>query len=470
MILRGGLVDLGGGRFERADVAVDGGFIAAVGDAGPGEGFDARRYLVVPGLTNAHTHSNESWLRGRFDNLPLDIWLVLAYPPLFAPRQTPDEIYLRTALSAMDAVHAGATSVVDFLYELAGLTEESLAAVVRAYRDVGVRALICLAIADRSFYEWSACEVGLLPDDARAELDRVPPPDAAEWLALARELVGRFHRPEEGIAIGLAPGGPHRCTEELLLAARELADELDLQLHTHTLETRRQATTIEHLERIGFLSERVHLCHGTWLTPADIDRLGGSGASVVHNPLSNLKLGSGVAPVPELLRHGIPLALGTDGTCSADGQDILAAVRLAALVHKRHDEPYEGWIGAQEAWAMATAGGAHATGDERVGRIDPGAHADLALFDLEHRAFTPLGDPLLHVGLGAPSPAVRHVLVGGRWIVRDGELTGVDEPALLAAARAAAPPLLARHEKGFAFGEALVPSVAAAWHRDLVGT
>lgn len=479
LALRGGLVDRGDGRFERADVAVDGGRVAQVGAVFPGGGaaeFDARACAVLPGMVNAHTHSNENWFRGRFDNLPLEVWLLFAYPLMYAPRQDEREIYVRTALGAMEMLRGGTTSVVDFLYELPELTEDSLAAVAAAYRDVGMRVLICLAVADRSFYEGAAVDAGLIPPDVRAELDRRQPPPIGEWLAACRRLVDRFHRPDEGIGIGLAPAGPHRCSDELLLGCLELAEERELQIHTHTLETRVQVedarahhgrSVIEHLADIGFLAPRVHLCHGVWLTERDAELVAEAGASLVHNPLSNLKLGSGIAPLPMLRDHHVHVALGTDGMCSADGQDMLQAVKLAAVLHKVSGRDYEEWISAAGAWAMATRAGARPVGDPDVGRLEAGARADVVLMDLEHPAFTPLGDPQLHVALQVPTGAVRHVLAGGRWAMVDGRLTGVDEPALLAEARELAPRLNARSERAFAFGEALVPSVAAGWRRSL---
>lgn len=479
LVLRAGLVDTGGGSFTRTDILIGNGRILEMGAIQPprdAEVFDASDYLVVPGMINAHTHSNENWFRGRFDNIPLDVWMLFAYPLAFAPHQTPREVYLRTALGAMEMLRGGTTCVVDFLYELPHLTDATLQAVVQAYRDTGMRALICLAVADRSFRETAALDPSLLTAEAKAELERRSPPPIRDWLELCRSSVARFHRPDHGISLGLAPAGPHRCTDDLLLACRDLADELDLQIHTHTLEIERQArmanrqygrTVIEHLHDIGFLGPRVHLCHGVWTTDADAKVIATDGASLVHNPLSNLKLGSGVAPVPRLRRHGVHLALGTDGTCSGDGQDMFQAVKLAATLHKSPTLPYEGWTGATEAWAMATTGGARTVGRPDIGRLQPGHRADLVLLDLRHRAFVPLNDPLFHVALQVPTSAVRQVMVDGRWTVTDGRLLGVDEPALLAEARSAAPDVNARHERALAFGESLLPSVSAGWHREL---
>jgi 5-methylthioadenosine/S-adenosylhomocysteine deaminase len=476
VVLRNGLVDVGDGRFERASIAVDGGSIAAVGAAiderVSATVIDASRLAVVPGLINAHTHSSENWFRGRFDNLPLEAWLLLAYPRLLAPQQSEREIYLRTALGAMEMARTGTTCVVDFLVESSGHTEESLAAVVRAYRDVGVRALICIGMADRATHESGIVELGLVPEELAARLRAVRPPAAGECLALARRLVERFHRPEEGIAIGLAPSGPTRCTEDLLLGALEMAQELDLQVHAHTLETNVEAmaapTVIGRLAEIGFLCPRVHLSHGVWMGDDDPARIAETGATVVHNPLSNLKLGSGVAPIPRLWGAGARVALGTDGVCTGDCQDLFQALKLAAILHKPGPEPPDRWLGAREAWTMATASGAAAAGaPDALGRIEPGGRADLTLLDLDDHAFAPLNDPLLQVVLQAPARAVRHVLVGGEWVVRDGALARVDASALLAEAREAAASVLERHGAPWELGGQLLPAALAARERAL---
>ena len=167
LVLRNGLVDVGAGEFRRTDVAVAGGRIVAVEDGLEGEqAFDCGRLAVVPGAVNAHCHSNENWFRGLWDNLPLEPWMLFSYPVLAAPPcSRRDEIYVRTLLGGIEMLRSGATCVVDFLYELQGFTDESLGAVVRAYRDLGLRALIGLGMADRAYHETVVLDAGLV--DAR---------------------------------------------------------------------------------------------------------------------------------------------------------------------------------------------------------------------------------------------------------------------------------------------------------------
>ncbi|HEY1367385.1 MAG TPA: amidohydrolase [Gaiellaceae bacterium] len=472
-LLRGGLVDVGGGEFDRADVLVEDGRIAALGDGGVGdEVLDCSRFAVVPGIVNAHNHSNENFMRGRWDNLPLEPWMLFSYPVLFAPEYSPDEIYLRTLLGGIEMLRTGATSVVDFLYELQGFTEETLGAVVRAYRDLGLRALIALGMSDRSYQETVVLDLDLVPADLVGQLEREKPPAWGDWEAFARAAVDRFHRPDEGISIGLAPSGPQRCTDEMLAGCARLADELDLVVHIHVLETRMQAlsghrmygkTLMAHLDEIGFLGPRANLDHCIWLTDDDVARLAASGAGVVHNPIANLKVGSGVSPVPVFLDAGINVALGADSTSANDDGDLYALVKIAGVHHKVWDIDYERWLGAREAWAMATEGGAQAMGDAGLGRLERGRRADLVLLDLESRIFTPLNNPLHQIVLGATTHAVHSTMVGGRWVLREGRITGVDEAAVLAEAREVGPQVMARYAEGERVGEALLPAVRRGW-------
>lgn len=477
VILKGGLVDVGDGEFDRADVAIEAGRVTAVGGdtatSDAAEVFDCRRFAIVPGMVNAHCHSNENWFRGRWDNLPLEPWMLFSYPAIAGPVLSARETYLRTLIGGLDMIRSGATCAVDFLYEMAGFTDESLAAVTQAYRDLGLRVLIVLGMGDRAYHETVVLDEGLVDRSLIERLEREKPPTWDEWEAFTRRAVQRHHRPEEGISIGLGPSGPQRCTDHFLQASCALADELDLQIHIHVLETRMQAlsgqkmygrTLPEHLKALGFLGPRVNFEHGIWLTEGDIELVRDSGTTIVHNPISNMKLGSGICPVPTLLRHDVNVALGTDGMSSNDGNDMFAVLKVAGLLHKLWDIDYERWLGAREAWRMATAGGAQAAGDVGgLGRIEAGRRADLVLLDLDSAVFTPLAAPLHHVVFGSTTTAVSHVMIGGRWVLRDGAVIGVDEPAILAEIREAAKSVLSRHDEAWEIGEALLAGVRTGW-------
>jgi 5-methylthioadenosine/S-adenosylhomocysteine deaminase len=481
VLLRNLTVELPDGGFASRDLRISGGVIVDVSETRSGQDdfdeYDMSGHLGVAGLANCHTHSNENWFRGLFDNLPLEPWMIYSYPTLFAPVPDERDVYLRTVIGAMEAARTGTTAIVDFIYEFTGFTEARLAAMVSAYRDVGIRALICLAIADRPFEETVVLDHSLLDEQTRRELNATAPMSSDESMDMARALVEKFHDPQNGIAIGLGPSGPQRCTDTMLMASRSLADELDLQIHTHVLETKMQRRSgmdlygksiVGHLADIGFLSPRTHLVHGVWLDENDAKTLSGTGATVVHNPISNLKLGSGVSPITLLRKHGVPVSLGTDGMCAGDGQNMFEAVKLAGILHKVEPIPYRNWIGGRQAWDIATRGGSVATGGAgQRGVIAVGQQADILMLDLDDYAFTPLNDPMVHLTLQIPTQALTHVMVAGRFVMQDRLLTGVKEPELLDEIRRKGPGIVAAHHEAFAFGDRLIPSLEAGWQEVL---
>ena len=228
-------------------------------------------------MVNAHNHSNENWFRGMGQPAARAVDALLL-PGIGGARADAGRDLPAHGLGAIEQAKSGATCVVDFLYELDGFTDESLDAVVRAYRDVGLRALIALGIGDRAYHETVVLEEGLVSRELIDRLERDKPPTWEEWERFVRHAVEKFHRPDEGISICPAPSGPQRCTDAMLSGCADVAEEADLPIHIHVLETRMQAvsgqrmygrTLVEHMDAIGFLGPRVRFAHGIWLTPRD---------------------------------------------------------------------------------------------------------------------------------------------------------------------------------------------------------
>jgi cytosine/adenosine deaminase-related metal-dependent hydrolase len=261
-------------------------------------------------------------------------------------------------------------------------------------------------------------------------------------MAVARAAVDRWHEPGGLIGIGLGPSAPQRCTPELLGATMALARERGLVWQTHVQETRTQAVTgprrhghsfVAELAERGLLGPEATLVHTVWLDDRDRELMAQAGVAAVHCPYSNLRLGDGVADVPALLRAGVEVALGTDGRGCDETLDMLELTRLAALLHKVHGLAPEDWPTARQALHMATRAGSRCAGHgDSLGRVEPGARADLVLVAADTGVFTPRHDPVRQLVFGATSRDVRAVLVDGRVVVRDGDVVGVDIPALLA--------------------------------------
>ncbi|HZU14233.1 MAG TPA: amidohydrolase [Chloroflexota bacterium] len=473
MIIKNGLVLQPDGTARRQDIRIEDGRIADLGTIEGDETLDATDRLVAPGLINTHCHSNENYFKGLFDNLPLELWLLFSYPILAAPQQTPREIYVRTMLGCIEMLKTGCTAVVDFLYEMPDTTPDSVAAALQAYQDCGMRVLLTIGYADKVYYETTPLSMDLLTPQLKRRIDDTPLNSPDENIALVDEVRRRWHGVGERIAIGLGPSGPQRCSDRQLELSADYAAEHDLQIHIHTLETKMQAytghlyygkTIIEHLHDLDFLSPRVSLNHAVWLTERDIDLLAQSGAGTTHNLLSNFKLGSGISPVPEMLARGIPVSLGTDGKSSNDSQDMYEVLKAVALLHKTQQPEFERWLGAPDAWRMATEFGARSLGmSENLGHIAVGERADLVLFDLNSVPFTPLNNPLHQLVYCLPSHVVHTVLVEGEVVVRGGKLTRVNEDALLAEGRELGRAYVDGSEPAFSAARDLFPSVAAGY-------
>jgi cytosine/adenosine deaminase-related metal-dependent hydrolase len=447
------------------DLLVEEGRIAAMGPglvpaARPDRVIEATDRLIIPGLVNAHVHSHNNYHRGWFDSLPLDLCVLHVWGVGSAPetlRLTPRQVYARALLGCAEMLRTGTTTAVDDVNLNPFLTEDHVGAVVRAYEDSGMRAVVAAHVFDIPYHRTVPFLPDLLPAALREELDRARLPDARYLADLARACAKRWNLPGRRVRFAIGPSGPQRCSDALLETMAAVAEECDLPVYIHALESRTQAamgrvvygkSLIERLRDLRALGPRVTLGHAIWLTPADIEMLAASGAMTCHLPVSNLKIGSGIAPVPRLLRAGIPVALGTDGVMSNDGLNMFEAMKFAALLHKvRAPEP-ERWLGAREALRMATAGGARSARLDGIGAIAVGARADLVLLDLRRAAFAPRNDLVLQTVYAENGSSVDTVLVDGRVVVEGGRVLTVDEAALAAEVSRDAAAFHARNGEG----------------------
>lgn len=434
-------------RYERGplDIVVAGDRIAAVrrtGEQPPeGEVIRAQERLAVAGLINGHHHSHEHYHKGRHENLPLELWMN-SVRPLDPIPLTARQVYLRTLIGAIEALRSGTTTIVDDLNVSPVLIPEHVEAAFRAYEDIGIRALVGITLFDQPFFRGLPYVDEEIPAELLRELDSKPKSDPQATLDFARHLAQTRHPRSNRVGYIAAPSAPQRCTEPFLRAVRAMADDYDLPVIMHVQETRLQVVTgrimygttmVEYLGRVGFLKPKTSLIHCVWLNPREIDVIARSGATVQHNPVSNLKLGSGIAPVRAMLDAGVNVSLGTDGCGSIESASMLRVVSAAALVNKLRDDDSSRWIGAKEAWRAATVGGAQALGlGDTLGAIEPGRKADLGLYRLDSIPFVPLNNPLGQLVYAESGANLDLVMVDGKIVLRDGRLAGIDESAILA--------------------------------------
>ena len=457
--------------FERRplDVLIEGERITAIEPANTisdAAVIDLSRHLLVPGFINGHMHSHEHFQRGRTENLPLELWQHYVRPPV-PVTLTPRQVYLRTVIGALESLRTGATCLVDDLGVGGRIDRTQIDAVLQAYEDVGVRALVGFAMMDRPLVDTFPF-ADTLPAELRSRMRALPRPAPDEYLGLVRTLAAERHPRTKRVGVLVAPSAPQRCTQEFLLACARLADELDLPIITHVQETRLQVVTglefygvpiVEYLARVKFLGPRTSLIHAVWLNPREIRALADTGATAQHNPWSNMTLGSGVQPVRALLDAGVNVSLGSDGACSTVSMNMLQVVGSAAALSKIRGADYSTWLSAREALGAATRGGARALGfGSSLGVIERGAIADLVAYRLDTIAFTPLNDPVRQLVYAERGAGLDFAMVAGEVMLRDGHFTRVDEARLLSEIDAEVTSLASQYEAA----EASVAPVRAA--------
>jgi cytosine/adenosine deaminase-related metal-dependent hydrolase len=443
-IIRGGLLlDARAHRADPGDILVTGDTIAEVGAPGlPAPAgarlLDAGRLLLHPGLINGHTHAHGNLAKGQGDLWTLELLLTAA--PWISGGRTTQDRYLSAKLGAVEMVLKGCTAAYDLPLELPVPTPEGVEAVGRGYADVGMRAVVAPMVADRTLYEAIPGLLDVLTPDLRREVDALRP---APWKTTAASLGTVLHGwtlDRNQVRLAVAPTIPHHCSDEFLRTCADLAREHGVGLHTHVAESKVQAivglqhyarTPTAHLDALGLLGPHFTVAHGVWLDGDDMKRLGDRGASVSHNPGSNLRLGNGLADMRSMLAHRVNVGVGTDGANCSDNLNMYEAMRLASLVSKGRSPDVERWVRTDEVVVAATEGSARALGFEgRLGRLAPGYKADIVFLDLHHPNWIPLNDPtnqLVHTEDGG---AVTHVMIGGRLVVEHRRVTTVDLPAL----------------------------------------
>jgi len=450
-VIRGGRVlDVRAHRADAADILIVGDTITEIGAPGlrapaGATTIDARGKLLHAGLVNAHTHAHGNLAKGTGDRWTLE--LLLTAGPWISGNRSLEDRYLSAKLGAVEMVLKGCTAAYDLPLEWPAPTPEGLDAVGRAYADVGMRAHMAPMMADRTFFEAIPGLMDVLTPGMRKDVEKLRLAPWKTTIANMRKALKSWSLDRGRVRLGLAPTIPHHCSDDFIRASVDLAKEYELGLHTHVAESKVQAivglklygkTLTAHLDDLGVLGPRFTVAHGVWLDADDMRRLGDQGASVAHNPGSNLRLGNGLADMRGMLDRHVNVGVGTDGANCSDNQNVYEAMRLASFVSKGQSPDIERWVTTEEVALAAMEGGARALGfADQIGRLAPGYKADIVFLDLGHPNWIPLNDPtnqLVHTEDGG---AVAHVMIGGRMVVQDRRLTTVDVAALAREAEAA---------------------------------
>ncbi|MFK7837559.1 MAG: amidohydrolase family protein [Sulfitobacter sp.] len=409
---------------------------------------DGNGDLLMPGLVNAHLHSSVNHMKGRLPCLPLELFMLFESPALETLRPTPRQAYLRTMLGCIEMLRGGVTAVMDDCFFVPEPTPEIIDAVAQAYADSGIRARLSLDEPELSESEKLPFLEQLAPPDLHDRLSRRPRLQAPDLLALYDHLITNWHGAADGrIGAAASCSAPQRVSPEYFAALDDLSRTHNLPILAHMLETKLQRvlgaekfggrSLVRYTHDLGLLSDRMQVIHAIWVDDHDLDLIAETGAHVAHNPISNLRLGSGVMPLRKMLDRGISVSLGTDEAIADDAVNLWSVMKTAGMIHTLTNDDPDTWPSAREVLRAATVGGGHALRQPGLGTLDLGAPADLILVDLSSLAFLPLNDllrQLVHVEQGS---SVRLVMVAGRVVAEGGRVISIDEAALLEEARAA---------------------------------
>ena len=397
----------------RGHVGIEGNRIAHLGpdrpDADAARTIDGSERLALPGLVNAHTHAAMTLFRGYGDDMPLHPWLEERIWPAEA-KLTDDDVYWGTRLACAEMIRTGTTLLNDMYWKVPNA--------VRAIQDAGLRATVSAGLISGGFM-----------GDLKGEM---------------RELIAMYEAGEFGerIRLALSPHAPYTVTPDDLEWCVELAAAHDLPIQIHLSETLREVEECVaehglrpafHLERHGILSRPTTLAHGVWLDREELEMLAGYDATVVHNPVSNLKLACGQGrdvrgwfDYPGAKAAGVNVALATDGTASNTNLDMFEEMKFASLMAK-HASGDPTCMPAAETLDIATRGGAEGMGWTEAGRLEVGALADVVLLDLTEVTLTPMHDPASHAVYAANGQCVHTTICDGRVLRERGEIEGLDE-------------------------------------------
>ena len=439
LLVRGATILDADGPLRTADIRSEGGTITEVGPGlrpGSAQVIDADEMVAMPGMINAHTHSTQNLDRGTTPNLPLDLWLIWA---VFGKCPiTADDRYTLAMAGALEMLESGCTAVLDHGWVPPWDFENYSEAIMSAYADAGMRAGLAPMIGDLDIFDTMSFAGASQPKPE-------PLGDPFDPQGLVESMIGFFDRWQDAhprLTPMVGPSAPQRCSHELMDGLARLARERDAGFHTHVLETKTQIaanlerygrSSVSYLEDLGVLHPRASLAHCVWMDPDEYSTVRRCGATIVHNPVSNLRCGSGILPLADLLESGTSVALGADGAASNDNQNMFEAMKFATLLQTLHGSHLH-WPQAPAIWKMCLQGGAAALG-QPLGSLQPGSAADIVLLDTERHVPVHGEGLVTSLVLAEHGESVHTVIVDGEVMVSEGRSTRVDTDAMAARSR-----------------------------------
>jgi 5-methylthioadenosine/S-adenosylhomocysteine deaminase len=426
--------------FDSGYIVIEGNVIKSIGkgmlpeeiQSGVDQVIDANNMLVMPGMVNAHTHLFQTFIRGLGDDLPLYEWLERYIWPV-AAGMTVYEAKLSGLLGLVENIRSGATAIIDNQYVHNSLEMDDV--YCQAAEQLGVRFLLARGWTDRNYHP--------------AFLEK-----ADDVLSRIADLVSSWnHHPSGRLRVEFGPLSQAKVSDESMMRAYALAQEWGVGLHMHTSETRGEVEDclnetglrpVEWLDSIGCLGPGTQVVHAVWLSDHELDLIAERGATVVHCPVSNMYLASGVARVPEMVQKGIPVALATDGPGSNNNQDMVETLKTTVLLHKVNSLNARVFLPEEILW-MACRGGAQAFGQPQdIGSLEVGKKADIVLVDLNTVFAVPVHRPVSALVYNLNGNSVDTVIIDGQVVMQGKKILVIDEQALLQECREAGAALIKR--------------------------
>jgi 5-methylthioadenosine/S-adenosylhomocysteine deaminase len=403
---------------------------------------DAKNQLLIPGLVNAHTHSHFTFGKGR--NIDWTLELHQHSTPGITGGQSVKELNLLARVAAAEMISKGCTSCYDMVVQLPLPDMEGITAIADGYASVGLRARVALTVADKTIWHGIPGLYSALPAKGKELVDAIMLAKAPTILESCESVLADWSYPDARISLALAPSMPLLCTDNLMRGLFDLSKEYGVGLHIHLAESKIQAlasmqrfgkTLTRYLADIDFLGPQLTVAHAIWLDKSDMALLVEHGVKVAHNPVSNMRLGNGVASIKELMELGVSVGIGTDACTCSDQLNMFESMKQAALVSRIRSEDVETWLSAVDVFNMATVGGGHLMNRSDIGKIESGFIADIVFLDLDNLNYVPLNDALTQVVFNENGGAVNSVMVGGDLVYHNKKFTHFDLDSLLSEAR-----------------------------------
>lgn len=432
------------GVYKDIDILISNGFIEKIGkgiEEKEAELIDLSGKVVLPGFVNTHHHSYQALTRAVPSTLNAKLfdWLKELYQ--LWRWLTPDTVYVGAIVAFSELLLSGCTTTADHFYVFPkGITGELIDYTIQAAKELKIR-----FHPTRGSMSRGKSKGGLPPDELTQDEETI--------LRDCERLISKYHDSSIGsmLKIGIAPCSPFSVTERLLIESANLARKKGVMLHTHLAETIDEERyckevygmrPLEYMEKVGWLGEDVWFAHGIYFTEEELEKLSKTKTGIAHCPVSNLRLGSGIAPIPEMIERGIKVGLGVDGSASNDSSNMLREIQTCLLIHRIPNPRFtkltqmEDTVARMDIYTvleLATKGGAKLLGRSDIGEIDVGKCADLAIFNLNHigysgaKEYNPIGALLLGIG----NMQADTVIVNGEVVVKDGKLTTFDEEKII---------------------------------------